>query len=329
MSTAYTSIGVVGAGAWGTALATTLGRVERNVTLWAREEDVVSAINTQHENSIFLPEVPLSHNITATNNIADLAACEALLLVIPAQFTRGVCKALAKQQLPNDIPLILCSKGIEDSTGSLVNEVVEEELPGHPVAILSGPSFAKEVAEEQPTALSLACRDLTIANRIHASFENSNLALYIIDDIVGAEIGGSVKNPLAIACGIAAGLELGDNVHAALIALGLKEMGRLAEVKGGRRETLLELCGTGDTVLTCSSLQSRNMSLGFALGQGKTLDTILAERQSVTEGIATSKSINDLAEKLAIPMPICSSVYRILHENQSPNSIIDLLSNVT
>lgn len=324
--TGYSSIGVVGAGAWGTALASVLAKAGIDVSLWAREQEVVDHINAHHENSVFLPGIALASSLSASTDINALKQAQALLLVVPAQFTRAVCKDIAASKaISSDIPLILCAKGIEDSTGLLVSEVVEQELTGHTLAVLSGPSFAEEVANHQPAALTLACRNMQVADKLVDAFSSTALSLYLIDDIIGAQIGGAVKNVLAIACGIAAGMKLGDNVHAALIALGLKEMGRLAEVKGGRRETLLELCGTGDTVLTCSSLQSRNMSLGYALGEGKPLQTILDERQSVTEGVASAKSIYDLSVTLAIPMPLCHAVYRILHEGAAADEVVSLL----
>ena len=314
-------IGIIGAGAWGTALATVAHRAGRDVRIWAREADVVTAINTVHENTPFLPGVPLAPEIRATVDLGEAAEADALVLVTPAQFLRATCEALVPH-LDLSVPLVICAKGVEIASGALMNEVVEQALPERLFAVLSGPTFATEVAREQPTAVTLACADPKIGNSLAQAVSTPGFRIYQSVDVIGAEIGGAVKNVLAIACGIVEGRGLGDNARAAIITRGLAEMARLSIAKGGRPETLMGLSGIGDLTLTCNAMQSRNFSLGVALGQCRTLSDILAERNSVAEGVDTAAAVTALAGQLQVDMPICLAVNAIVNHNADTDATI-------
>ncbi len=314
-------IGIVGGGAWGTALALILGRAGRTVTLWAREAEVVEAINRERRNPLYLPDMPLDGSIRATGDLAALAAADALLLVVPAQFVRASAVALAAA-LPGATPIVICAKGIEEKTGALLSEVVREVLPAAPLAVLSGPTFAAEVARGLPTAVTLAAADQALGTALVAALGTRSFRPYLGDDLIGAEIGGAVKNVLAIACGIVEGRRLGDNARAALITRGLAEMVRLALAKGGRADTLMGLSGLGDLVLTCTGGQSRNHSLGVALGEGRGLAEILAARRSVAEGVASAAAALALAGQLGVEMPITAAVDAILHRGAAIDGAI-------
>jgi glycerol-3-phosphate dehydrogenase (NAD(P)+) len=324
MSAILQRIGIVGGGAWGTALAVTARRAGREAVLWARESEVVESINARHENATFLPGVALDAAIAATADLAAAAACDALLLVVPAQHLRTVATALAPALRPA-MPVVLCAKGIEEGTGALMSEVAGECLPGATLAVLSGPTFAAEVARGLPTAVTLATGDATIGSALIAALGTRSFRPYLSDDVIGAEIGGAVKNVLAIACGVIDGQRLGDNARAALITRGLAEMVRLARAKGGHAETLMGLSGLGDLTLTCTGLQSRNHSLGVALGEGKSLADILGARRSIAEGVASSAAVAELARRLAIEMPIVAAVAAILHRGASIGATIEAL----
>jgi glycerol-3-phosphate dehydrogenase (NAD(P)+) len=322
--TAVERIGIIGGGAWGTALALTARRAGRRVTLWAREEEVVAAINRDHANPIFLPGVALDPAIAATSDLAEAAAADALVLVAPAQHLRTLASALAAH-LPAGLPVLICTKGIEERTGALMGEVVAAALPEAPLAVLSGPTFAAEVARGLPTAVTLAAADKALGRRLITALGTRSFRPYLSEDVIGAEVGGAVKNVLAIACGIVMGRRLGDNARAALITRGLAEMVRLALRKGGKAETLMGLSGLGDLVLTCTSLQSRNHSLGAALGEGRALGDILAERRSIAEGVASAAATAALARRLGVDMPIVSAVDAILHKGAEIDHAIEAL----
>lgn len=307
------TIGIIGAGAWGTALAVTVQRAGGTPLLWAHEVDVADTINRQGRNSIYLPDVALT-GIPATSNLAKAAACETLLLVVPSQFLRGVCRRL-RPLLPRARPVVVCAKGIETNSLAVMSEVVAEELPDAALAVLSGPTFAIEVARGLPTAITLACADAELGRRLVDSIGTPTFRPYLTDDVIGAEMGGAVKNVLAIACGVVEGRGLGDNARAALITRGLAELMRLSVAKGARPETCMGLSGLGDLILTASSQQSRNYSLGYALGQGRRLADILAERRAVTEGVATAASVIGLAARLGVEMPVCAAVEGMLHRD--------------
>ncbi|MDE1149373.1 MAG: NAD(P)-dependent glycerol-3-phosphate dehydrogenase [Azospirillaceae bacterium] len=317
-------IGVIGAGAWGTALAMAARRAGRDVVLWAREAEVVAAINGAHENTPFLAGVPLDPAIRATGDLAEAVQADAVLLVTPAQHIRATTSKLAALLAPGT-PVVLCAKGIEIASGGLMTEVAAAELPANPLAVLSGPTFAAEVARGQPTAVTLACRDTALGAGLAQALGSRTFRPYVSDDLVGAEIGGAVKNVLAIACGIVAGRDLGDNARAALITRGLAEIARLGQALGGRSETFMGLSGLGDLTLTCGSLQSRNMSLGHALGQGQPLADILAGRNSVAEGVYTAEAVVRLAKRRGVDMPICQAVDAILNHGAEVEATIQSL----
>lgn len=317
-------IGVIGGGAWGTALAQSAVRAGQQVTMWALEDEVVQAINTTHENPAYLPGAGLDPALKATGNLADIAVADAVLLVCPAQHLRRVSGEFAAFAHPS-VPLVICAKGIEQNSLDLMSEVLAEAAPGHPVAVLSGPTFAIEVAENRPTALTLAADDTVLGAALVTALGHSRFRPYQSDDVIGAQVGGAVKNVLAIAAGIVAGARLGDNAAAALITRGLAEIMRLGVALGGQRETMMGLSGLGDLVLTCGSTQSRNMSLGFALGEGRSLQDVLGERQSVTEGVYTAAAVAALAARHHVDMPICTAMDRVLNHGASVATEIDNL----
>lgn len=318
--------GVIGGGAWGTALAQVCARAGLDVTLQAREPEVVEAINTAHENPIFLPGVTLDGAIRATTEMADLAACDLVLAVAPAQHLRSALAALSPHA-QRGLPVLLCSKGVEQGSLKLMTQVLEETIPQACPAVLSGPSFAGEVARGLPTAVTLACPDAAMAMRLAEAIATPAFRPYIVADMIGAEAGGAIKNVLAIATGIVEGKGLGRSAHAALITRGFAEMTRMAVALGGEAETVAGLCGLGDLVLTCSSPQSRNMSVGLALGSGQTLEEALAGKLTVAEGVASAPAVRELARKHGVEMPICEAVAAILAgEHSVEAAIMGLLS---
>lgn len=317
-------ISIVGAGAWGTALALAACRAGNEVTLWAYEREVVTGINDRHENPLYLPGVALDAAIRATADLAQAAVADVLLLAAPAQHLRATIAPLAGTLAPVT-PLIVCAKGIEQETLALMSEAVDATFPQNPVFILSGPTFAADVAAGLPTAVTLAGADLDAAQHLADRLSSDRFRPYSGDDVIGAQIGGAVKNVLAIACGIAEGRGFGDNARAALITRGLAELTRLCLAKGGRAETMMGLSGLGDLVLTCTSTQSRNYSLGLALGAGRTLAEILDERNSVAEGVFTASAAVALAKKLGIEMPIAGAVDAVLNRDADIDIVIEAL----
>lgn len=311
MRGAFERVAVIGGGAWGTALAQACARAGRSVTLWARELQVVSDIESHRQNRLFLPGVTLHGAVAATGDLAACADAELLLLVPPAQHLRATLEAL-RPHIGRERPIVLCAKGVEQGTLRLMSEVLDAVSPGQPCAVLSGPSFAGEVARGLPTAVTLACADATLGGRIVETLATPAFRPYLAADVIGAEAGGAVKNVLAIACGIAEGKGLGSSAHAALVTRGFAEMTRLAVALGGEAETVAGLCGLGDLVLTCGSPQSRNMSVGLALGRGDSLETALAGKLSVAEGVASAPAVRALAARLGVETPICEAVAAIL-----------------
>jgi len=312
MTHALDHIGVIGGGAWGTALAATACRAGRRVTLWAREPEVVAAIATRHRNPDFLPGVVLPESLAATNALDEvIATADAVLLVTPAQALRQISRQVADAWRP-DVPAVICAKGFETRTGATMGEVLAETLPSVPMAVLSGPTFAAEVARGLPTAITLACADQTLGEALVHALGTATFRPYWSDDVIGVQVGGAIKNVLAIACGIVEGRGLGDNARAALVTRGLAELTRLAASMGGRPETLMGLSGLGDLLLTATSLQSRNYSLGVALGEGKTLDHVLGERRSVAEGVHTAAAVVALGARLGVDLPIAGAVDAVL-----------------
>lgn len=319
------TVGVIGAGAWGTALAQVCARAGREAILWAREDEVVQTIKTHRQNSLFLPGVILDPAIHPTRELADLKGCDLILAVAPAQHMRSALAAFAPHA--PDAPIVLCSKGVEQGSLKLMSALAAEALPTLTLAVLSGPSFAGEVARGLPTAVTLACAEAACAERIAEAIASPSFRPYLSTDLIGAEAGGAVKNVLAIACGVVEGRGLGRSAHAALITRGFAELTRLAVALGGQAETVAGLCGLGDLVLTCSSSQSRNMSVGLALGAGKSLDEALAGKRSIAEGVASAPAVAALADALKVEMPISRAVKRLLSgETDVDAAIAGLLS---
>ena len=303
--------GVIGGGAWGTALAQVCARAGLETMLWAREADVVASVNASHQNTSFLPGIELDPSIRATGDLADLGASDIVLAVAPAQHLRATLTTFAPHAR-DGLQILLCAKGIEQGSLKLMTQVLAETIPHAAPAVLSGPSFAGEVARGLPTAVTLACPDPGCAEDLAELIATPSFRPYFATDMIGAEAGGAVKNVLAIACGIVEGRGLGRSAHAALITRGFSELTRLAVALGGEAETVAGLCGLGDLVLTCSSPQSRNMSVGLALGHGQTLQEALAGKLSVAEGVASAPAVRQLAKKLGVDVPICEATAAIL-----------------
>lgn len=317
------TVGVIGSGAWGTALAQALHSPNLRVTMWTRDQDLAHTISHTHTNPVYLAGAPLNPEIQATSTLSKVLAADIVFLVVPTQYLRDACRAAAPLW-KTGTPAILCSKGIEIATGHLASTIVEQELPPQtPLAVLSGPSFARDVVRGLPCAITLACAETRLSQDLTQVIGNQTLRPYHTSDVIGTEIGGAIKNVLAIACGILDGKALGESARAALLTRGLAEMTRLGVALGGRPETFMGLSGIGDLILTATSMQSRNFSLGVALGEGQTLDEIIAQRKAVTEGVATAAAIAQLAKKHNVEIPICTAVCRILHENENIDSMIN------
>jgi len=318
----FRSAGVIGAGAWGTALAQVLGSAGLDALLQAREPDVVESIRERRINEAFLPGVTLDDHVEVTTELADLAGCDLILAVPPAQFMRATMTAFASHYRPG-VPIILCSKGIERGSLKMMTEVLSETIPDATVAVLSGPSFAADVSRGLPTAVTLACEDAALGEALMQALSAPGFRPYLATDLIGAEAGGALKNVLAIACGIVEGRGLGRSAHAALITRGFAEMTRFAVALGAEAETVAGLCGLGDLVLTCSSPQSRNMSLGLALGQGQTVEQALAGKRSVAEGYESAPAVRELAARLGVEIPICEAVAAVLSGETTVDIVIE------
>jgi glycerol-3-phosphate dehydrogenase (NAD(P)+) len=315
------TIGIIGGGAWGTALAQNFANAGKDVLIWAREEDVVTSINNNHENTVFLSGVKLHENIKATGSLTVAAKADVLLIVTPAQHLRATLESI-KAELTETKPIVICAKGVEINSGLLLSQIAEEAAPKSPIAILTGPTFAAEIARGLPSAVTLAMKDKAEAEKLAEILNSRSLRMYASDDIIGAQIGGAVKNVIAIACGVIEGKKLGDSARAALVTRGLAEIARLGSALGAKKETLMGMCGVGDLILTCSSMQSRNFSLGYALGQGESLESILGKRNSVTEGVHTAKALVVMAKNNAVEMPVSEAMNACLSEGASVDAII-------
>lgn len=319
--TSYRNFGVVGGGAWGTALAQMLAADGAPVRLWAREAEVVAAINAQHRNPVFLPGAALSASLTATGTLTDMADLDALLIVVPVPFLRAVLAELP----PGDAPLIFCSKGMEAGSFAFPIDIARDLAPQRPHAVLSGPTFAHEVAAGLPTAITLAAADPDLASDLARAIARPHFRPYVSADVIGAEIGGAIKNILAIACGIVDGAGLGLNARAALISRGFAEMTRFGLARGAQAETLAGLAGLGDLVLTCTSANSRNFALGKGLGRGETAATLMADRHTVAEGAFSAPVVAAAARADDIDMPITDAVARLVAGEAHVADIIQAL----
>jgi glycerol-3-phosphate dehydrogenase (NAD(P)+) len=317
-------ISVVGAGAWGTALAAVAARGGEEVLLWAREPEVVREINARHQNPQFLPGSRLPRTIRASTSLAAAAEADALLLAAPAQHLRTMASALAGVVLPGK-PIVICAKGLEQTSGLLMSEVLLQAFPAATPAVLSGPSFASEVAEGKPTAVTLAIADRPLGEALVARLGQSTFRPYLTDDLVGAQLGGAVKNVLAIACGIVDGRGLGESARAALITRGFAEMTRLALACGARAETLSGLSGLGDLILTATSARSRNYRFGQALGRGTSVKALAADTSVLAEGTFTASALSSLARNRGVEMPISAAVDAILREALTIDGAIEAL----
>ncbi|MEM6681297.1 MAG: NAD(P)H-dependent glycerol-3-phosphate dehydrogenase [Pseudomonadota bacterium] len=318
---------IIGAGAWGTAIAAMLARGGWDAQLWAREAEVVTAINETHENSVFLSGVALPETLRATDDFAAcLAGADVLFMVTPAQHMRAICSDMLRHVAPGT-QLFLCSKGVERETAAFMTDVIREALPQAKPGVISGPTFAHEVAKGLPGAVTLACSNLSEAQAWCARIGQATFRPYASDDLIGAEVGGAIKNILAIACGIVDGRGLGENARAAVITRGMAEMLRFGEAHGARSETLMGLCGLGDLILTCSSRQSRNMSLGVALGEGQKAADILKSRKTVAEGALSAAVVAQWATNKGITMPIVNAVDKVVNDGLSVDEAIEALIN--
>jgi glycerol-3-phosphate dehydrogenase (NAD(P)+) len=323
---ALQTVGIVGAGAWGTALAVVARRAGRDVLIWAYEPETVCDINQRHANETFLPWIKLDKAIEATGRLNEVANCDLLLMVTPAQHLRAIAEELAPY-VREAQPVVLCSKGIEQATGKLMSQVAAEVLPQAEIAVLSGPSFAGEIAKGLPAAVTLATANEKRGEALAYALSHPPFRCYWSDDVIGAEIGGAVKNVYAIGAGIVAGKKFGANAHAALVTRGFAEMVRFGTALGARRETLSGLSGLGDLILTCGSPQSRNMSLGIELGKGHSLKDVLAKRLSVTEGVYTASAVVEMAAARGIDMPIAQGVHAVISGLATVDEAIEALLN--
>ena len=316
---------VIGAGAWGTALADLLARNKHEVRLWAYEPDVVESINRKHENARFLKGHALTPTIEATGDLKMATeSAELIVFATPSHVLRIIVKSAASA-IPDSAPLVVATKGIEKDTLCLMTEVVEQELAGSTVIALSGPSFASEVVSTQPTAVVVASADEEAASIAQRAFSSAYFRAYTHTDVVGVELGGALKNVMAVATGIAEGVGLGFNARAALITRGLAEMTRLGGALGADESTFAGLAGLGDLVLTCTGSLSRNRAVGVEIGKGRQLEDVLRDRETVAEGVSAAQSARELARREAVEMPIVDAVNTVLFEGQSPRSAIGAL----
>lgn len=321
-----TRLSIIGAGSWGTALSIVMAPRFENVQLWARRTEQADALSKHHVNSDYLPGFRLPSNVSISSDAAAIAAHgDVVLLVVPSTHMRSVCEHVAPGIRPR-VPVVSATKGIENNTLKRMSEVILEVAgPATPVAVLSGPTFAKEVAAGEPAALVLACQHPDIAAELQRRFSGSTFRVYLSDDVIGVEIGAALKNVIAIASGICEGLGLGSNTRAALITRGLAEITRLAVAMGGRARTLAGLAGLGDLVLTSSGDLSRNRSLGIRLGRGETLDAVQGSTNMVAEGVFTARAAWHLAQSQRIDAPILEQMFAILYEKKSPSIALDQL----
>ena len=319
------NIGIIGAGAWGTALSCILNKKE-NITIWSYEKKTVHQINKYRTNKTFLPNIKIPNNISETNNLKDLMSCKFIFICVPSQFIKKIILKF-KNFYKKDMIFVNCSKGIEYSSKLLISDIIKKILPGSEVAILSGPSFAIEVAKKKPTAVTIACKNQNNAKKLAILLNSKNFRCYYTNDVIGVQFGGIIKNILAIASGIVKSQKLGSSAKAALMTRGLSEMKRIGLAYGAKESTFYGLSGLGDLILTCNSELSRNFSTGLLVGKGKKINEIIKSKKTISEGIINSKTIFNLSKKKRIEMPVCGSVYKILYKkNKIKNTIEKILS---
>ena len=307
-------VGIVGSGSWGTALSVLIAQTAPEVLLWGREPDLIHAIDSAHENPRYLPGIPLPEKVRATTDFAALAQVDALFVVVPSKAIRQVAGQIAGLGLPSHVPVVSCAKGIENATGLRMSQILAEILPAHPVAVLSGPNHAEEVARRLPAAAVVGCVDPTVSRHLQDLIVCPWFRAYPSEDVCGMEWGGAAKNIFAIAAGIAEGLKLGDNAKAALLTRGLAEMIRLGLAMGGRPETFQGLSGVGDLIVTCFSHHSRNHRVGQALGRGEKLAEIVERLGMVAEGVPNTESIHHASQRAGVRTPIIDTMYAVLYE---------------
>ncbi|MBN67543.1 MAG: glycerol-3-phosphate acyltransferase [Rickettsiales bacterium] len=318
-------VGVIGAGGWGTALGIVANRAGSDVTLWTRNEHVIDSISKRRVNEPYLPDVFIDPSIQITSELNEVCQHDYVILAVPSQYLRALCISIS-DMLASNVPLVIATKGIERGSLMMMSEVVRAILPHNPIAILSGPNFAKEVATGMPSATTIACTDQILGEKLIYSMGGKFFRPYYSNDVMGAQVGGAIKNVIAIASGICIGRGLGENARAALVTRGMAEMSRLADIKGGRSETLMGLCGMGDLILSCASQKSRNMALGYAIGQGNKPDEVVpSNKHGLTEGVMTAESVYQISQKLGVNMPIARVVHQVLHNEIDIDSGIELL----
>jgi len=321
------NVAIVGAGSMGTAMAILLSKNGNNVTLWSPMKDEISMLKTNKEHITRLPGVKIPESVTFTTDI-EMAVkdCDVVVLAVPSQTTRQNCKTLSNI-ISTDTVVVTCSKGIEDGTCKLLSEIMQEELPHNNIAVISGPSHAEEIARDIPTTVVAASTKIEVAKFLQDLFMTSNFRVYTNTDVIGVELGGALKNIIALCAGISDGLGFGDNTKAALMTRGIAEISRLGVAMGGNADTFSGLTGIGDLIVTCTSMHSRNRRAGILIGQGKSVQQALDEVNMVVEGVATTKPAYDLALKLGISMPITNEAYSILFEGKDPRfAVVDLMS---
>ncbi len=315
---------VIGGGAWGTAIANSLARLDNSsVIIWAQEKEVVNEINSKNKNSLFLEGIDLENNIYATDNLAE-AVAPLIFYVTPAQNFREII-SIQQNYIDKKSEIVICSKGVEISSGKLLSEIINNILPNINYYILSGPSFAHEVGKNKPAALVISSNSIKNSIRISSHISSKNFRLYPSDDIIGVQLGGAIKNIYAISSGIVSGLNFGENARAALLTRAISEMVRISVSLGGNKESIFGLSGVGDILLTCTSKLSRNFSLGVAIGEGAKLEEIFANRKTIAEGYYTTKAIYNIVQGLEIDTPILTSVYDILYNKANPLDQANLL----
>lgn len=324
------NIGVIGGGSWGTALAKLLADKGNDVTLWAYEPELEEQVNIGHENILYLPDIALPLNLKVTNDIATCVRNKEMIVSVPPSHVVRRVISEAAPFLPAGVPIVSATKGVENETLMIVSEILEDVLPHHYhpfLCYLSGPSFAREVAQNKPTAVTVASYNLRLATKVQEIFSTSLFRCYTSNDVIGVEMGGAVKNVIAIASGAVTSMELGHNATAGMITRGLHEITRMAVRMGANPLTLTGLAGMGDLVLTCTGGLSRNRMVGVKLGQGMTLKQVLADMNMVAEGVKTSQSIYNLSQKLDVEMPISEQVYQVLYQDKSPQDAVhDLMT---